>query len=73
MLDPDKILVLDTHVWIWLLSGDKKLASSKCLPAIDHAVKKSNIKISAISVWEVGMLESKGRIKFSLSCLDWGQ
>ncbi|MFQ5672798.1 MAG: type II toxin-antitoxin system VapC family toxin [Nitrospinales bacterium] len=69
----DPLLLLDTHVWIWLLTGDKKLASSKCLPHINEAAKHSAIKVSAISVWEVGMLESKGRIKFSMDCLRWVQ
>ena len=71
MSDSNRLIVLDTHVWIWLVSGDEKLKKSKCLSYIEDAGKSSNIKVSAISVWEVGMLESKGRIKFAVDCLDW--
>ena len=66
-----QIIVLDTHVWIWLLNGEKYLKNSKSLSYIDNAVRYSNIRVSAISVWEVGMLESKGRIKFPMKCMDW--
>ena len=35
-----KILVLDTHIWIWLINGDKKIEKSNFLPHIDDAIKK---------------------------------
>lgn len=65
------LVLLDTHIWIWLLNGDDKLKSSPCLPIIEQAVRESHVMISAISVWEVGMLEAKGRISFDIDCLDW--
>ena len=71
MSNSKELILLDTHVWIWLLNGDEQLKKSKCLSYIENAVKYSNIRISAISVWEVGMLESKGRINFPMDCLDW--
>lgn len=71
MTNSKELILLDTHVWIWLLNGDEQIKNSKCLSYIENAVKYSNIRISAISVWEVGMLESKGRIKFPMDCLDW--
>lgn len=67
----EKILLLDTHVWIWLMNGADPLKSSKILPQIEEGVKNSLLRVSAISVWEVAMLEAKGRIHFSLNCLDW--
>lgn len=67
----EQLILLDTHVWIWLLTGDKKLKSSPCLSPIEQAVRYSNIRISAISVWEVGMLEAKGRLQFPMNCLGW--
>jgi len=67
----DEIVLLDTHIWIWLLNGSEKSINPKCLTFINKAVIHSNIKVSAISVWEVGMLEAKGKIKFPIDCLDW--
>jgi PIN domain nuclease of toxin-antitoxin system len=69
--DTNELLLLDTHVWIWLINGDEKLKSSDAITYIARTVQFSNIRVSAISVWEVGMLEAKGRISFSMDCLDW--
>lgn len=65
------LLLLDTHVWIWLMIGSDELKSSKCLPVIEQSAKQGKIRISAISVWEIGMLEARGKIKFTVNCIDW--
>ncbi len=65
------MLVLDTHIWIWLMAGDQKIIDSGFLPPIKKAVKSSSIKIPSISLWEVSMLNMKGRISLSENILDW--
>ncbi len=65
------LLVLDTHIWIWLLNGDAERLSVEGLAAIEQAGRSGQLGVSAISVWEVGMLESKGRVRFPKACLDW--
>ena len=67
----EQLVLLDTHIWIWLLNGEKQLKDSKALFYINQAAKESRLRVSAISVWETGMLDAKGRIKFSMDCLDW--
>ena len=32
-----------------------------------------SVRVSVLSVWEVGMLEAKGRIELPLGCLEWVQ
>ncbi|MEQ8221031.1 MAG: type II toxin-antitoxin system VapC family toxin [Candidatus Eremiobacterota bacterium] len=44
---------------------------TKILFYINQAAKEARLRVSAISVWETGMLETKGRIRFSVECLDW--
>ncbi|NKB66084.1 MAG: PIN domain-containing protein [Candidatus Latescibacteria bacterium] len=66
-------LLLDTHVWIWLINDDPALGSGPSLARIEKAANKSLIRVSVISVWEVGMLESKGRISLSIPCREWVQ
>ena len=61
-------LVLDTHVWLWLVSEKVVNLSDASQGAIAAAER---IGISAVSVWEVGMLEAKGRIQLHKNCLDW--
>lgn len=68
---PERPLLLDTHVWIWLINGGEPLASSEARRAIEKAAGTAGILVSIISVWEVGMLEAKGRIGFPLSCEKW--
>ena len=68
---PDQLLLLDTHTWIWLVNGDEPLRSSRALEEIERAAAQSNLQVSAISIWELGMLEAKGRITLFLDCYDW--
>jgi PIN domain nuclease of toxin-antitoxin system len=70
-INSKSLILLDTHAWIWLINGDEQLRLSEALPLIERAAQLSNVKVSAISVWEVSMLEAKGRISFSMECLDW--
>jgi len=64
-------LLLDTHYWIWLQSGDSNRFSAADLEAIEQASRDGNLLLSVISVWEVGMLEVKGRIHLRTSCEHW--
>ena len=65
-----QMLILDTHVWVWLMEGDSKLKLS-VRKQIDKFVPENNLGVSAISVWEIAMLESKGRIVFNEECTGW--
>ena len=65
-------LLLDTHVWIWLMEGDKRLPVA-VREEIQRAVPAAQLNIAAISLWEVGMLEKKGRIVFDVNCYVWIQ
>ena len=53
------------------MSGNKALASSPALAQMEAAVGPARLRVSTISVWEVGMLEAKGRISLPLSCEEW--
>lgn len=64
-------LLLDTHIWIWAMTGDLPRLSDNHLAAIANAEKERRLAISAISVWEVGMLEAKGRIDLGGDCQTW--
>jgi PIN domain nuclease of toxin-antitoxin system len=63
-------LLLDTHVWIWSLLGSKQLAKS-FQKAFEQALKLDGVLISSMSVWELGMLVEKKRIKIDMDVLDW--
>ncbi|MFZ2959148.1 MAG: type II toxin-antitoxin system VapC family toxin [Candidatus Ozemobacteraceae bacterium] len=69
----EKKLVLDTHVWFWLMNGEERLKKNKHHPLsfINQASERMNLLVSAISVWEISMLEAKGRVRFETGCLKW--
>ncbi len=64
------MLVLDTHVWIWLVAGDAALAR-RAREAIENAAVEGAVVVPAISVWEVAMLEAHGRIVLAKPCAQW--
>lgn len=65
-------LLLDTHVWLWLVNADPTL-SVRVRRAVTQAAVESRVLVSAISVWEVGMLETKGRIRLGKDCEAWAR
>ncbi|OKH18595.1 type II toxin-antitoxin system VapC family toxin [[Limnothrix rosea] IAM M-220] len=66
-----KGLLLDTHIWIWAMTGDLAKLSESYMEAIAFAETEGELAVSAISVWEVGMLEAKGRIDLGGNCKAW--
>lgn len=57
------MIVLDTHIWLWWVHGDVRLPR----PHADYVERNAatGIGVSAISCWEVAMLDAAG--KFALS------
>ncbi len=65
------MLILDTHTWIWLITGDEKIRKAGFLPAIEKAEMTKSIKIPAICAWEIAMLTAKNRLSVDGDVLDW--
>lgn len=64
-------LLLDTHAWVWMLEGRDDLAGSQIAAEIEAASEDSKLLLASISLWEIAMLESKGRIGFRIPCQQW--
>lgn len=64
-------LLLDTHYWIWLETGAAERFAGTLLKSIESAAARGALLVSVMSVWEVGMLEAKGRIQLHCSCSQW--
>jgi PIN domain nuclease of toxin-antitoxin system len=64
-------LLIDTHYWIWLQAGNNHRLKSPDLELINNAAAHGDLHLSVMSVWEVAMLESKGRIRLHPSCAQW--
>lgn len=61
-------ILLDTHVFLWLVTGDKKLGR-KAKRLLDSA--DTEIWLSPITIWECLMLDHAGRIRLEPTPLQW--
>ena len=64
------MIVLDTHAWIWWISGPDQL-SPRAREACDRAMEDRALCISSISVWEVALLSQRGRLRLTIAVEDW--
>lgn len=64
------MILLDTHVLLWLREGSKKLGA-KARRAIDRALAEEQLAVSAISFWETAMLLEKRRVRLGIDVESW--
>ncbi len=64
------MILLDTHIWIWYLTKDKRL-KERTYKQINRLKQRNEAYVSSISIWEVCKLHEKGKIKFSLPLRTW--
>jgi len=70
--DPDRrlLLLLDTHVLVWLFEGNRKLGPAS-RSAIQGSADEDGVLVSAITPWEIGLLVSKGRLQLGTDVMEW--
>ena len=64
------MLVLDTHVWVWLVGGDSRIGPA-VLENLEAAAASGGFVVPAIAVWEVAMLAERGRLTFAQPIGQW--
>lgn len=64
------MILLDTNALIWWSTAPEKL-SKKARQIIDDTIKKEEILVSSISVWEVYLLVKKNRVGFFIDVDSW--
>ena len=64
-------LLLDTHCWVWMKFRLVGEFSSDGTAAVESAAGRGALLVSIISVWELAMLEAKGRIQLQIPCEVW--
>ena len=60
------MILLDTHVLVRYLMGDKKLGR-RAVSSIDKALADDEVVVSAISFWEVAMLVERKRLQLDMT------
>ncbi|BAZ13901.1 hypothetical protein NIES4071_57410 [Calothrix sp. NIES-4071] len=64
------MILLDTHVWLWLLHEPNKL-SNTAQTVIDTEELQNGLLVSAISVWEIAVKSSLGKLDIPLPIEEW--
>lgn len=55
-------LLLDTNVVVWLLTGDRSAVSK---PAVDALTGDDAVLLSAVSIWEIAIKRSLGKLRLA--------
>ena len=66
-------LLLDTHIWLWFAEGNTARLPPASVRRLDDARRNDGLLISAISVWEIGILHARGRVQLSAPLRGWVQ
>ena len=64
------LLLLDTHVLVWLLQGAERI-SEPVYDQIQSAGDASSLLVSAITPWEIAVLVSKKRLRLETDVQVW--
>ena len=67
----ERAFLLDTHVWLWYVENEPKKLSRRIEPLVEAAVQRGDLLVSAISVWEIAVLNVLRRIELSQDVRVW--
>lgn len=59
------MILLDTHVLLWLVSGSAYLGEG-ARTEIQYGWERGEVAVSSFTFWEIAMLHAKGRLKMDL-------
>jgi len=65
------LILLDTHVWVWWVHGDKRLSPSAQALLGEH--EAAGLGVSIITCWEVAKLVEVGRLDLPDPVEQWLQ
>jgi PIN domain nuclease of toxin-antitoxin system len=63
------MIVLDTHTFVWLVEGSRKLGT-KARRRVEREASRGQVHVSAFSFWELSMLVEAGRLRMSSDVAD---
>ncbi|MCY4101662.1 MAG: type II toxin-antitoxin system VapC family toxin [bacterium] len=64
------MLLIDTHVLLWLLAGDARLHANAC-DLIQDELRRQRLFVSSASYWELARLVQLGRIDLGCDLRIW--
>jgi PIN domain nuclease of toxin-antitoxin system len=64
-------LLLDTHIWLWYAEGNAERLTAESVRTLDQARQADGLRISSISVWEIGTRLAERRLQLSVPLRTW--
>jgi PIN domain nuclease of toxin-antitoxin system len=64
------VVILDTHIAVWLLAGESRLTESVAYPYIEQASQRGSLRIASVSLFELSRLNGDGRLRLDLPLSD---
>lgn len=65
------MLLLDTHVWLWIAEGNSRRVGRRTRQLIARAEKRGEVRISPASIFEVATLHTLGRLRLARPVDSW--
>ena len=65
------MLLLDTHVWIWILAGDARRIGRRARSLLTRAESRDALRISPVTLFEVMALHAAGRLQLTHPPDEW--
>ena len=64
------MILLDSHTFVWLANGDPQLGA-EAKQSIHEAYRSDSLFLSPISLWEIALKASRGRMLFDRPLRSW--
>jgi PIN domain nuclease of toxin-antitoxin system len=68
-----RYVLLDTHIWLWASLGIHSKISTVTQKALEDAAVTGGLLVSIISVWEIALLVSRGKVALPAPLDEWTQ
>lgn len=65
------MFLLDTHVWLWSVQGDRRRIGRRTRALLGRAEAQDAIRVSPVSVFELTALHTLGRVRLTLPAEQW--
>jgi PIN domain nuclease of toxin-antitoxin system len=65
------VLLLDTHVLIWSVSGDERRLGRRTRSLLTRAESRGELRVSALTLFEVTALHTLGRLRLRQDAERW--
>jgi PIN domain nuclease of toxin-antitoxin system len=63
-----QVIVLDTHIWIWLVNGNLDRFPASWLPQFEES---DRLGVSPLSCYEIALAQQRGRLELDCTAQEW--